>query len=381
MTLPQPRAPASLAVVAVITCLGFASVYIARQDVIERASLTYGIFFLCLYLAAHLVLRLTVPNADPYLLPLVSLLTAIGVIEIYRIEPTDALRQTAWIVVGAAAMSAALFVFAPRLPQARELQVRLRRRGADPPRPPRAAGDRPHRERRAALGRIWPLGFQPGELAKVFLIVFLAAYLREKREVLAQARLKDLGPLLLFFGAAMLVIVETNDLGSALPLLRNLPRDALRGDRPSAVRRRGSRAVRGRRCARVHVDRPRRPARRHVARPVRRSARRGLSARAGALLDRQRRLRRDRARSRNVHEPRGHSLHPVPRHRLHLRGARPGARAHRHRRLPARLHGALPARASARRSSRRTASRSSSPSASRSASRCRPSSSSAACCA
>src|SRR4029077_104897 len=41
-----------------------------------------------------------------------------------------------------------------------------------------------------------------------------AAYLREKREVLAQARLKDLGPLLLIWGAAMLVLVETNDLGS-----------------------------------------------------------------------------------------------------------------------------------------------------------------------
>jgi hypothetical protein len=84
----------SLAVVAVITCLGFASVYIARQDVISGASLTYGVFFLCLYLAAHLVLRVAVPYADPYLLPLVALLTAIGVTEIYRIDPTDALRQT-----------------------------------------------------------------------------------------------------------------------------------------------------------------------------------------------------------------------------------------------------------------------------------------------
>ena len=58
--------------------------------------------------------------------------------------------------------------------------------------------------------------FQPGELAKIALIVFLAAYLREKREVLAQGRLKDLGPLLVIWGAAMLVLVETNDLGSAL---------------------------------------------------------------------------------------------------------------------------------------------------------------------
>ena len=59
--LPKSRAH-QLAVVAVITCLGFASVYIARQDVISGASLTYEVFFLCLYLAAHLVLRLAVPT-------------------------------------------------------------------------------------------------------------------------------------------------------------------------------------------------------------------------------------------------------------------------------------------------------------------------------
>ena len=68
--------------------------------------------------------------------------------------------------------------------------------------------------------RLWVhvggLQFQPGELAKIMLIVFLAGYLREKREVLAQGRLKDFGPLLAIWGAAMLVIVETNDLGSAL---------------------------------------------------------------------------------------------------------------------------------------------------------------------
>ena len=55
--------------------------------------------------------------------------------------------------------------------------------------------------------RLWvnvgPLHFQPGELAKIFLIVFLAGYLREKREVLAQFRLKDLGPLFLIWGGAM----------------------------------------------------------------------------------------------------------------------------------------------------------------------------------
>jgi cell division protein FtsW (lipid II flippase) len=64
--------------------------------------------------------------------------------------------------------------------------------------------------------RVGPLEFQPGELAKIALIVFLAAYLREKREVLAQGRLKEVGPLLVIWGGCMLVLVETNDLGSAL---------------------------------------------------------------------------------------------------------------------------------------------------------------------
>jgi cell division protein FtsW (lipid II flippase) len=210
------RELASLAVVALITGLGFASVYIARQEVISRASLSYGVFFLCLYLVAHLVVRVAVPHADPYLLPLVALLTAIGVTEIYRIDATDALRQTTWIVVGVGAMAAVLLAFRHDYRRLESYKyvfalsaVLLLALPAMP-----VVG------RTVNGARLWvevgPLGFQPGELAKVFLIVFLAAYLREKREVLAQARLKDLGPLLLFFGAAMLVLVETNDLGSAL---------------------------------------------------------------------------------------------------------------------------------------------------------------------
>ena len=68
--------------------------------------------------------------------------------------------------------------------------------------------------------RLWvhfgSLRFQPGELGKIALIVFLAAYLREKREVLAQGRLKDWGPLLVIWGTAMLVLFVTDDLGSGL---------------------------------------------------------------------------------------------------------------------------------------------------------------------
>jgi len=68
--------------------------------------------------------------------------------------------------------------------------------------------------------RLWVhvgrLQFQPGEIAKLLLVLFLAGYLREKREVLTQGRLKDFGPLLVIWGAAMLVLLQTSDLGSAL---------------------------------------------------------------------------------------------------------------------------------------------------------------------
>jgi cell division protein FtsW (lipid II flippase) len=206
----------NLVVVAVITGLGFASVYIARQEVVSTASLSYALFFFGLYLAAHAIARVTVPNADPYLLPMAGLLTAFGVTEIYRLDPDNAFRQGLWIVVGVGAFSATLMLLRGdfrRLESYKYIfgvtSVVLLALPALPLIGQTVNG-----------ARLWvklgPLQFQPGELAKIFLIVFLAGYLREKREVLAQGRLKDFGPLLAIWGAAMLVLVETNDLGSAL---------------------------------------------------------------------------------------------------------------------------------------------------------------------
>jgi cell division protein FtsW (lipid II flippase) len=200
----------------VLTAVGFASVYIARQDVISTASLTYAGFFFLLYLAAHLVARYTVPFADPYLLPIAGLLAAVGLTEIYRLQPDDAFKQGIWIVVAVALFALTLFLLRydyrrlesykyifgltaiallllPILPL-----IGLTVNGA----------------------RLWvhfgALRFQPGELAKIALIIFLAGYMREKREVLAQGRLKDWGPLLVIWAFAMLVLLETRDLGGGL---------------------------------------------------------------------------------------------------------------------------------------------------------------------
>ncbi|HYZ18862.1 MAG TPA: FtsW/RodA/SpoVE family cell cycle protein [Gaiellaceae bacterium] len=206
----------NLFVVAVITGLGFASVYIARQDVVSSGSLSYALFFFGLYLCAHVIARVTVPQADPYLLPMAALLTAIGLTEIYRINPDDAFRQGLWIVVAVSAFAATLLLLRRDY---RRLESYKYLFGLT------AVGllvlpVLPLIGQTVNGARLWvrlgPLQFQPGELAKIMLIVFLAGYLREKREVLAQRRLKDFGPLLVIWGAAMLVLVETNDLGSAL---------------------------------------------------------------------------------------------------------------------------------------------------------------------
>jgi cell division protein FtsW (lipid II flippase) len=213
---PRNRELAFLIVVAVLTAIGFASVYIARQDVVSTASLTYAGFFFALFLAAHIVARFTVPYADSYLLPIAALLAAFGLTEIYRLGPSDAFKQAIWIVVAVGLFAIALFLLRydyrrlesykyvfgitaiallllPILPV-----IGLTVNGA----------------------RLWVhfggLRFQPGELAKIMLIVFLAGYMREKREVLAQGRLKDWGPLLLIWVLAILVLLETRDLGGGL---------------------------------------------------------------------------------------------------------------------------------------------------------------------
>ncbi len=215
MTL-RNRELAALLTVGALTAIGFATVYIALKSQISNGSLGYAVFFFGLYLVAHAVARLTVPLADPYLLPMAALLTAIGVTEIYRLGPSNAFRQGLWIVIGIGAFAATLFwlrhdyrvlerykyifgvsaivlLFLPLAPGIGE-QING--------------------------SRLWihfgSLQFQPGELGKIALIVFLAAYLREKREVLAQGRLKDWGPLLVIWGGAMLVLFATDDLGSAL---------------------------------------------------------------------------------------------------------------------------------------------------------------------
>ena len=206
----------NLIVVGMITGLGFASVYIARSEIVSPESLTYAAFFVALYLVAHVVTRITAPYADPYLLPMAGLLTAIGLTEIYRLNPDDAFRQGLWLVIGVALFSVTLVILRHDYRRLESYKYVIGIGAIALLVLPALPGI----GRTINGARLWvgfgPFQFQPGEFAKILLILFLAGYLREKREVLAQGRLKDFGPLLLIWGGAMAVLVQTNDLGSGL---------------------------------------------------------------------------------------------------------------------------------------------------------------------
>jgi cell division protein FtsW (lipid II flippase) len=202
--------------VSLITAIGFASVYIARSELISSGSLAYAGVFLGLFLVAHLVARRTIPYADPYLLPMAALLSAVGVTTIYRLNPDDALRQSLWVVIGVVLFAGTLFALRHDYRRVESYKYLLGIGSLVLLALPALPGIGQTINGARLWVKIGPLQFQPGELAKIMLIVFLAGYLRDKREVLAQGRLKDFGPLLLIWGAAMLVLLQTNDLGSAL---------------------------------------------------------------------------------------------------------------------------------------------------------------------
>ena len=206
-----------------ITTAGFATVQIARAQEFSSSPLVAALLFAFAYFVAHAVVRVVLPDADPYVLPITAVLTAIGLIEIYRISPQLARDQGIWMLLGLALFVGVVVAFR----DIRRLEGLKYTCGA------------------VAVGlllltitlgasvngaRLWirigGLQIQPGEFAKILLVVFLAGYLRERREVLAAPTRRILGigipalrhalPLLLLCGISLLLLVAMNDLGTSL---------------------------------------------------------------------------------------------------------------------------------------------------------------------
>jgi cell division protein FtsW (lipid II flippase) len=225
LTSARNRELAALVPVAILLTAGFAAVFAQEEARLGSASYIYGAYFLAVCLATHIYLRIRLPNADPYLFPLVALLTAFGLVMIYRIDDGLARDQANWFVMG-------LVLFALTIQFLRDYEVLERYRytiaGAGlllllAPRLPGIG----QQVNGAYLGvKIGPLAFQPAEFSKIAIVIFLASYLRENREVLVVGAkrvlgvtlppLKHFGPMLVVWGASMFMLVFIRDLGSSL---------------------------------------------------------------------------------------------------------------------------------------------------------------------
>ena len=100
MTTARNRELAALVPVALLLTAGFAAVFAQEEARLGNLSLIYGAYFLALCLATHVFLRIRLPDADPYLFPLVALLTAFGLVMVYRIDADLARDQANWFVFG-----------------------------------------------------------------------------------------------------------------------------------------------------------------------------------------------------------------------------------------------------------------------------------------
>jgi cell division protein FtsW (lipid II flippase) len=206
--------------VSLLVTAGFAAVLITRSNDINKVTLTYGAVFLGACVFAHIFIRARLPDADPYIFPLVALLAAFGLVEIYRISPHRALGQAVWFGIGIGLFCATiLFLRDHRALERYRYTIAVV--GIGLLMAPRLPGiGRATNGAYLSVG-IGPVQFQPAEFSKIAIIVFLASYLNEVRDVLVQGRLprlslKHLGPLLLIWGVAMLMLVFIRDLGSAI---------------------------------------------------------------------------------------------------------------------------------------------------------------------
>src|SRR5579871_1980884 len=213
--------PASMLVTA-----GFAGVFIQRQNALSNVSLTYGALFLGLCIAAHIFIRITLPRADPYMFPLVAVLASFGLVMIYRIDSTLARQQAQWFVLGLILFAATILLFRDyrKLERYRYTIVLISLGLLVLPRLPGIG----YAANGAYLGVRIPgvFVFQPSEFAKIGLVIFLASYLRDTRQVLVQGGrrflgvtfppLKHLGPMLVLWGLAMLIMIFLHDIGSSL---------------------------------------------------------------------------------------------------------------------------------------------------------------------
>ena len=208
-------------------------VQLGAKGAVDWSLATLGLGLSVLVFAMHVTLRIVAADADPFILPIATLLNGLGIAMIYRLDlaknlsgwSSASIRQIVWTAIAIALSIAVIalvrnhrvlqkfrftsmfagiaLLLLPMLPI-----IGLTRFGA----------------------RLWihvgPLTFQPGELGKIALAIFFAGYLVSARDSLSMVgrrflgmtfpRARDLGPILVVFVISMLVLIFQRDLGTSL---------------------------------------------------------------------------------------------------------------------------------------------------------------------
>jgi cell division protein FtsW (lipid II flippase) len=212
----------------------YAAVGIGVEGEVPADIIGYGGWLAALIIVAHVTVRLVAPYADPVLLPVVAALNGLGLAIIHRLDLAYeaagrshgfAQQQLIWMTLGVGLFVATLVL----LRDHRVLQRFTYTSGL-------AAivllllPMLPGLGREINGARIWihvgPFSFQPGEVAKVLLVVAFAGYLVLHRDALALAgkrilfvdlpRGRDLGPVLAMWVVSLGILVFQRDLGSSL---------------------------------------------------------------------------------------------------------------------------------------------------------------------
>lgn len=175
------------------------------------------------FAAAHIGVRIFAPGADPALLPIVFALSGIGITFVTRLEPDAAMGQIIYLFLGVALMVGAL-AFVKNLEVIKNYKYVLGAAGIVLLVLPMLTGTEIYGSK--LWIKIGGFQFQPGEFAKVFIVLFLAGYLAENRELLSISNRTILGikfprprllyPLFVVWGICLLVVAFERDLGSAL---------------------------------------------------------------------------------------------------------------------------------------------------------------------
>ena len=214
-----------LCAAAPIVILLFVMLALTQGQQLGLTTLGVPIGLFVAFILAHLAVRKFAVDSDPAILPLVFALSGIGIAFVTRLAPDLAVNQVIWLFLSVACMVVVL-ALSRNLDKLSHYKYTLMVIGflllLSPLLP--VIGTEYYGS------RIWlsigTFSFQPGEVAKVVIVLFIAAYLAANREMLSVFTwrlgpfklpdIRTLLPLLFMWAIALLIVIFEKDLGNAM---------------------------------------------------------------------------------------------------------------------------------------------------------------------